>query len=506
MVKRPTFEQMRDVASSLHMRMSEQEIRDYMELMEATFLAYDRIDELPDNLPAVAYAPYPRTVGYRPSPSENSLNAWYVKTDIKGADKGVLEGRQVVLKDNICLAGVPMMNGASTLEGFIPDIDATVVTRILDAGGTIVGKAHCEYLCLSGGSHTSAHGPVHNPYKHGYLAGGSSSGCAALVGAGEVPMAIGGDQGGSIRIPSSFSGVYGMKPTHGLVPYTGIFPIESTLDHAGPITANLADNALLLEVIAGEDGLDPRQHHVKTARYTDSLSKGVSKLKIGVVREGFGHANSEADVDEAVRIAAKKFGTLGAKVQEISIPMHLDGVAIWTPIVLEGMQAQMMRGNASGFNWKGLYMPALMSFHSNWRARADELPPTLKISMLIGEYFIRQHGGQYYAKAQNLTRRLSKAYDEALSNVDLLVMPTLPIKAKPIPPADAPLAITIQRAFEMTSNTAPFDVTGHPAMSIPCGMRDGLPIGMMLVAKHWNESTIYQAAAAFEAIGDWRKM
>jgi amidase len=494
---------MRDVAGSLRMHMSEQEIRDYMELMQPTFQAYDRLDELPDSLPVAAY---PRTAGYRPPPSENPLNAWYVKTDVKGADKGVLQGRKIVLKDNICLAGVLMMNGASTLEGFIPDIDATVVTRILDAGATIVGKAHCEYLCLSGGSHTSAHGPVHNPYKYGYSAGGSSSGCAALVGASEVPMAIGGDQGGSIRIPSSFSGTYGMKPTYGLVPYTGIFPVESTLDHVGPITANVADNALLLEVIAGEDGLDPRQHDVKTAKYTDSLSRGVSTLKIGVLREGFSHANSETDVDEAVRGAARKFETLGAKVQEISIPMHLDGIAIWTPIVLEGQQAQMMRGNGSGFNWKGLYMPALMSFHSNWRARADELPPTLKISMLVGEYFIRQHAGQYYAKAQNLSRQLREAYDDALSDVDLLVMPTLPIKTKPIPPADAPLAITIQRAFEMTSNTAPFDVTGHPAMSVPCGMRDELPVGMMLIAKHWDESTIYQAAAAFEAIGDWRKM
>lgn len=319
-------------------------------------------------------------------------------------------------------------------------------------------------------------------------------------------MAIGGDQGGSIRIPSSFSGAYGMKPTYGLVPYSGVFPIESTLDHVGPITANVADNALLLEVIAGEDGLDPRQRHVKPAKYTDFLSKGVSRLKIGVVREGFGHTNSESDVDEAVRIAAGKFETIGAEVREISIPMHLNGVVIWTPIVLEGQQAQMMCGNGLGFNWKGLYMPDLMSFHSNWRARADELSAPLKISMLIGEYFIRQHAGRYYAKAQNRSRKLQAAYDEALSDVDLLVMPTLPIKAKPIPPANAPLAIVIQRAFEMAPNTAPFDVTGHPAMSVPCGMREGLPVGMMLISKYWDEGTIYQAAAAFEAIGDWRKM
>ena len=163
------------------------------------------------------------------------------------------------------------------MEGYTPEIDATIVTRILQAGGTIAGKAHCENFCLSGGSHTNAAGPVHNPWKRGYMAGGSSSGSAALVAAGEVDMAIGGDQGGSIRIPSSNCGVYGMKPTHGLVPYTGIMPIEQTIDHVGPITGNVADNALFLEVLAGEDGLDPRQYAPEVHRYTEALGPGVRR-------------------------------------------------------------------------------------------------------------------------------------------------------------------------------------------------------------------------------------
>ena len=171
------------------------------------------------------------------------------------------------------LAGVPMMNGAATLEGYVPDIDATVVQRMLDAGATIVGKAHCEFFCMSGGSHTGATGPVHNPHKMGYSAGGSSSGSAVLVALGEVDMAIGGDQGGSIRMPASFSGIYGMKPTHGLVPYTGIMPIEIYVDHTGPMTASVADNALLLEVIAGPDGYDPRQYNVKTHPYTEDAGR-----------------------------------------------------------------------------------------------------------------------------------------------------------------------------------------------------------------------------------------
>jgi amidase len=502
-VRRPTAEQMHDIVNSLHLSMSPGEVAEYLDVLEGTFQAYDRVNELPDYLPPVRY---PRTPGYRPGANENALNAWAVKTEVRGATHGPLSGKRVVLKDNICLAGVPMMNGASTLEGYVPDVDATVVTRILDAGGTIVGKAHCEYFCLSGGSHTSALGPVHNPYKRGYSAGGSSSGCGALVGAGEVEMAIGGDQGGSVRMPAAYSGCYAMKPTHGLVPYTGIMPIEATIDHAGPMTATVADNALLLEVIAGADGLDPRQYNPQVEKYSfaSGLGRGVSGMRIGLVKESFGWPSSEPDVDAKVREAADRLRGAGAMVEEISIPMHLDGAAIWTPIALEGLTAQMMHGNGMGFNWKGLYTTSLLDAHANWRTRADELSRTLKISMLAGEYFIRHHRGHFYAKAQNLSRLLRKSYDDVLARYDLLMMPTLPMKATPLPPANAPLALWCQRGFEMLPNTCPFDVTGHPAMSIPCGMSDGLPIGMMLIGKHFSETTIYRAAHAFEQLGDWR--
>jgi amidase len=500
-VKRPTLEQMKDIVGSLHMSMSDAEVSEYLDALEGTFLAYDRVNQLPDYLPPVRY---PRTPGYRPGASENPLNAWAVKAEVRGAPHGPLAGKRVVLKDNICLAGVPMMNGASTLEGYVPDIDATVVTRILDAGGTIVGKAHCEYFCLSGGSHTSALGPVQNPYKYGYSAGGSSSGCGALVASGEVEMAMGGDQGGSIRMPSCWSGCYGMKPTHGLVPYTGVMPIEATIDHTGPMTATVADNALLLEVIAGADGLDPRQYNVRVDKYTTGLGRGVAGMRIGVVTEGFNWPASEPDVDAKVREGAERLRGLGAHVEDVSIPMHLDGSAIWTPIALEGLVAQMMHGNGMGFNWEGLYTTSLLDAHANWRARADELSRTLKISMFAGEYFIKKYRGHFYAKAQNLARLLRKTYDEVLARYDLLLMPTLPMKATPLPPANAPLALWCQRGFEMLPNTSPFDVTGHPAMSVPCGMSDGLPIGMMLVGKHYNETTIYRAAHAFEQLGDWR--
>ena len=501
--QRPTLAQLTEIVAELGMHMSDARIREFHAVMQPTLDAYDEVDALPDYLPPVLY---PRTAGSRPSPEENPLNAWYVKSEVRGAPRGKLHGKTVALKDNVCLAGVPMMNGASTLKGYTPDVDATIVTRLLDAGATILGKAHCEYFCLSGGSHTNATGPCHNPHKHGYSAGGSSSGSGALVGGGEVDLAIGGDQGGSIRMPSSYCGCYGMKPTHGLVPYTGVMPIEATIDHTGPMTQNVMDNAVMLEVLAGPDGLDPRQYDVVTDDYSAAVTRGASGLKIGLVKEGFGRAESEPDVDAKNRAAAETLRRLGATVDEISIPWHNKGTAIWTPIAVEGLTNQMMHGNGMGTGWEGMYTTSLLDFHANWRQRADELSDTLKICMFIGQYYLKHHRGHYYAKSQNLARQLRAEYNKVLQAYDLLLMPTTPMKAPPLPPKDAPLELWCQRAFESLNNTAPFDVTGHPAMAIPCGMSDGLPVSMMLVGRRYEESTIYRAAGAFEAAGDWRKM
>ena len=500
--QRPTLAQLKEIVRELGMSMSDARVQEFLDVMQGTLDAYDVVDAMPDYLPPVLY---PRTAGYRPSPEENPLNAWFVKTEVRGAPRGPLHGRTVALKDNVCLAGVPMMNGASTLKGYTPDVDATIVTRLLDAGATIAGKAHCEYFCLSGGSHTNATGPVVNPHKPGYSAGGSSSGSGALVANGDVDMAIGGDQGGSIRMPSAYCGCYGLKPTHGLVPYTGVMPIETTIDHTGPMTRNVRDNAVMLQAIAGADGLDPRQYDPQVDDYTGAIGRGAGGLRIGVVKEGFGHANSEADVDAKVRAGAELFRRLGATVDEVSIRAHLSGPAIWTPIAVEGLTNQMMHGNGMGTGWKGMYTTSLLDYHANWRSRADELSDTLKICMFMGQYYLKHHRGHYYAKAQNLARQLREEYDKMFGAYDLLLMPTLPIKATPLPPPDASLALYCQRAFEMLANTSPFDVTGHPAMSIPCAMSDGLPVGLMLVAAKWREATIYRAAAAFEQADDWRR-
>ena len=501
-VRRPTLTQMRDMANRFGMDVTDDELCEYSAIMEPYIQAYDRLDASPDYLPDVRY---PRSPGTFPDPSENPLNAWYVKAEVKGATDGPLRGKRIALKDTICLAGVPMMNGSSIMEGYIPEIDATIVTRMLDAGAIIAGKAHCENFCLSGGSHTGAKGPIHNPWKRGFMAGGSSGGSTALVSSGEVDMAIAGDQGGSIRIPSSNCGVYGMKPTHGLVPYTGIMPIEQTIDHIGPVTNSVSDNALLLEVLAGEDGLDPRQNNPKVYHYTESLGRGAQGLRIAILKEGFHRPESEIDVDEKVMAAAKRFQALGATVSEISIPEHHLAVDCWTAIAVEGLQDHMMHGNSGGSNYCGLFLPSMMDKMAEWRNRADELTHSLKVCMFLGEFFQEQYRGRFYGKAQNLMRKVNNAYLQALQKNDLLLMPTVPMKPQPIPPADCSMSLYVQRAFEMIGNTAPFN-GGLPAMNVPCGLSDGLPIGMMLVAKLYGEPKIYQAAHAFEQSEDWRNM
>ena len=320
-------------------------------------------------------------------------------------------------------------------------------------------------------------------------------------------MAIGGDQGGSIRMPAAYCGCYGLKRTHGLVPYTGVMPIETTIDHTGPMTQNVRDNAVMLQAIAGADGLDPRQYEPQVDDYTGAIGRGAGGLRIGMVKEGFGHANSEADVDAKVRAGAELLRRLGATVDEVSIPAHLNGPAIWTPIALEGLTNQMMLGNGMGTGWKGMYTTSLLDFHANLakpRGRAVGHPQDLHV-----------HGAVLpQAPPRALLREGAEPRAPAPRRVRQDVR-----RLRPPPDADPPgqgnaasaprrLArpCTASARSRCSRTPAPFDVTGHPAMSIPCGMGDGLPVGLMLVAARWREATIYRAAAAFEQADDWRRL
>jgi amidase len=487
--------ELRRIAERFGLSSTDSELDAFRALIADTLgSSYARLDQLAEPTLEVKY---PRTPGYRPSPEENPLGAWYWRCDIEGAPEGVLSGKRVAIKDNVSVAAVPMMNGSRLLEGFVPAVDATVVTRILDAGGHIVGKAVCEHLCFSGGSHTSDTGPVRNPHDPARNAGGSSSGSAALVVAGEVDLAIGGDQGGSIRVPSSYCGCYGLKPTHGLVPYTGAAPIEQTLDHLGPMASHPRDLALLLGAIAGPDAIDPRQVDIQLGDYSAELDRGVQGVRIGLVEEGFDWPQSEPAVDDAVRAAAEALRGLGAEVEFVSIPWHRDGLHIWTGIALEGAFSTVIRGNSGGTNARGFFDTALIDHFNHAKAHdANDLSVTVKFTALLGEYLQTRYGGRYYAKARNLARSLLAAYETALSRFDVLAMPTTPRQATLLPEPGASVQEVVDRAWESEVNTRPFDVTGHPALSLPCAMNEELPVGLMLVGGRLREALLLRVASA----------
>lgn len=492
---KPTREQLRAVADGLGVDLSDDELTGYLGRMDGFARAYALVGEAPDPAPGVRQ---PRVPARRPRPAENRYNAWYVKTSIREEYRGRLAGKTLAVKDSICVAGVPMMNGASFLEGHVPDVDATVVTRALHAGAEIVGKTNCEYLSLSGGSHTCANGPVVNPHKEGYSAGGSSSGSAVAVAVGDAGMALGCDQAGSIRVPAAWCGIVGMKPTHGLVPYTGILGVDPAVDHCGPMTRDVDNNALLLEVLAGRDGMDPRQPSAwQPVKYTAARRGRAKGLHVAVVKEGFGQRNAEAQVDEQVRAAAEILARAGLEVAEVSVPIHKRAWLLAQPIYVEGL-AHSMGQSGTMPDAEGLG-PGLAEKFATWSDRWRELPENVLALILFGAFVRSRYPGHYYVKAQRLRRTIRRAYDETLSGYDLLLMPTTPMAATPLPAASAGTPEHARRAGEMLANTGPFNLTGHPAITLPCGTTaDGRPVGMMLVGRHFDEITLYRAAYAFE--------
>ena len=497
----PDHDALAAVAAGYRLGLTPEQVDTFLPAVTGLLGSWDAVAEL-----YAAEAPVaPRREWTRPDPGENPFNAWYVQTSITEASSGPLAGRTVAIKDNTAVAGVPMTNGSATVEGYVPATDATVVRRLLDAGATITGKAVCEDLCFAGASITANTGDVENPWDTTRSAGGSSSGSGALVAGGIVDMATGGDQGGSVRIPAANCGLVGHKPTWGLVPYTGAFPIEYTVDHLGPMTRTVPDAALMLSVIAGRDGHDPRQPaDLQPEDYLGALAAGAEGLRVGVLREGFGLPGSEAAVDDTVRTAVDTLAAAGFAVSEVSVPWHLHGPRIWDVIATEGATSQMIDTYGYGLNWKGRYDPEVMDHYgARWSEDGSRFADTVKLVILAGRYGLDTTHGRHYAMAQNLAPKLAAAYDAALADVDVLVMPTLPMRATVRPDrATAGTAEVLGRALEMLANTAPFDVTGHPACSVPAGLADGLPVGMMIVGARFQDATVLRVAHAFEqAVG-----
>lgn len=501
-LRRPSNMDLLEIGERHHLHLTEDELEVMAELVSAVMNGYDELDQYPD--PVREVMPAVRIPGARPGPDEDPCNGVVRACSVKavGSAKGPLTGKSIGIKDTVCIAGIPMSCASRLLYGFVPDIDATVISRILKAGGHITAVLNTDDFAFSGGGHTSTYGVGLNPANPKHAAGGSSCGSAIAPATGIVDIALGGDQGGSIRIPASWSGVVGLKPTHGLVPYTGIVGFDQTIDHIGPMAKTVGDVALMLQVIAGKDDTakDPRQpDKIKVPRYADALDGSIKGLKIAVVREGFGAAESMPAVNNAVKEAAAYLKTLGASVTEISVPEHKVGVPIWNTIAIEGGIDSFYHGHAAYQN-KGYYNPKLMSSMSRAiKTNGGDFSPTAKLGALLAHYMREQYHGVFYGRAQNMTRALTAAYDKVLEEFDLVLMPTTPQTAHEVPPMpEVDRKAHITEALNMIYNTCVFDLTGHPSISVPCRDVKGLPVGLMLTGRQFDDSTVLRAAHAYE--------
>jgi amidase len=455
-----------------------------------------------------------RTPGYRPSPEEDPLNAWTWKCRIEGAPGGVLHGKTVGFKDHIAVAGMPMSFGSFALEGFVPDFDATVVTRVLQAGGTIIGKNVMNGL--SGGFGTGGaigdYGRPLNPHNHEHVTGGSSSGSGAAVAAGQVDISFGGDQGGSIRIPAAFCGIVGHKPTFGLVSHFGIgFGSDQSIDYTGPMARTVEDAAAALEATAGHDPYDPRSTRDVPTRVDvrGRLADGVAGLRIGVLQEGFDDAQD--DVRDLVLAAVDVLAKAGAGVAKVSIPAHHAIRTAQAALTGEGALGLFKTGFFGAFT--RTYYPAsvIAAINKMWAAQADVLAPRTKLSLIAAELSRRNYHGGVYAKAQNVRPTYIKAYDAALKDVDVLVMPTCimtaPKNHRPGSYLEAVEDNLMSASRGGNRNTLPFNYTGHPALALPVGKSPaGLPVSMQLVGRFFDDPLVMRVAYAYQHATDWGKI
>ncbi|KAK4504682.1 hypothetical protein PRZ48_002643 [Zasmidium cellare] len=523
-----TTEVLDEVCKSLGVKIKDEEKEDYRKLLAVFDESAREVMEMEDYIPPVDLERFPRNDVKQLSEAENTHGAWAWRCSIKDTkpNSGILAGKTVAFKDMISVKDVPMLMGTEFVTGFTPNMDATVTTRILEAGGHILGKTVCENLCHSATSHSAGTGIVENPYAKGYSAGGSSSGSGVLVALGEIDMSIGADQGGSVRIPSTNSGVVGLKPTFGLIPYTGCGSNEATNDHLGPMTRTILDNALLLQAIAGSDNIDDRSFAAgkpsSLPKYFDSLNAlqnadSLSGLKIGIISESLDIPVLDARVKECFLSAAEGFRKLGATVTEVSIPMHTKGSNIWTGVSKVGGYLTKMngyngrRGHAM-HELNNLFLDAIRK-QENW----DKAYVASKNIYLNGAYAEKQYPS-LQGKATNLSRKLRDSYDAVLQDFDVLITPTLPYVATTHADENATPLEQIKKQVGLVSNTCQFNQTGHPVLAMPIGMlpptegpavgKEGvkLPVGMQVIGKWWDEEMVYRVGFAWERGNDWKKL
>jgi amidase len=502
----PTPEQVAEYAQRHGLTLSATELEEAGAFIAGTLQGIDRLEELEPSPPPLKH--FYRDPGRAPLPDEDPYNAVIRFCDVRGAADGPLSGRTLGVKDCIAVAGVPMTNGGRRQPVFVPTEDAVVIERLLDAGVTITAKTNLEDLGMGLGE-GSYYGASRNPLDTRFSTGGSSSGSGAAVASGLVDLALGADEGGSVRIPSAWCGLVGMKATHGLVPSYGMAYMDHTIDHIGPMTTTVADNALMLEIMAGHDWRDPQwvRSTPTAGNYTGVADRGIEGLRIGVLAESLGPVGATDDVIEAFEQATETLAGLGATIVPVSIPLWAESSTL-TAALMFGLWA-MGRSGGAGYGHLGRIDPDLVAhFTAQKRLSGTDLPPFLRTMLLTVEHLSDMYLGVHYAKAQNLRLELRRQVTETFESVDLMVTPTTPIMPFELLNERASAGEVMGRMpFSATSNTSPTDLSGHPALTIPCGTGAyDLPVGLQIIGSHFDEELVYQAAFAYESVSTARPL
>lgn len=411
----------------------------------------------------------------------------------QGGERGLLFGIPAGIKDNIVTEGLRTTCGSKFLDNYDPIYDATVVTKLRAAQSVTVGKLNMDEFAMGGSNENSAYRPVRNPWALDRVPGGSSGGSAAAVAAGQAYFTLGSDTGGSIRQPAAYCGVVGLKPTYGLVSRFGLVAFASSLDQIGPITKNVEDSAYVLQAIAGHDGRDSTSANVDIPDYLSALTGDVRGLKIGVPKEYMGKG-IDPQVKERVLEALKVFESMGAEWEEISLP-HTD-YAIATYYLLASSEASSNLARFDGVRY-GVRADNPANLLDLYRkSRSEGFGSEVKRRIMLGTYALSSgYYDAYYKKAQQVRTLIKRDFDQAFEKYDLIIGPTAPTPAFKIgEQVGDPLTMYLNDIC-----TIPVSLAGVPAISVPCGMADGLPVGLQIIGKHFDETTVLRAAHAYES-------
>ena len=408
-----------------------------------------------------------------------------------GLDPGPLAGVPVALKDNLCTVGIPTTCSSKILAGWLPPYDATVVSRLRDAGAVAIGKTNLDEFAMGSSTENSAFGPTRNPWDLGRVPGGSSGGSAAAVAAGMVPLAFGSDTGGSIRQPAALCGIVGVKPTYGVVSRYGLIAFASSLDQIGPFAITVADAALGLEVIAGHDPMDSTSLDRPAPSLLATLDEGVSGLRVGIVAD-FLSAGSECG--DAVVAAAEALAAAGAKVDQVRIPELLLGLPAYYVIAPAEASSNLSRYDGVRY---GLRVDGPDTETMNARTRGEGFGAEVKRRIMMGTYALSAgYYDAYYGQAQKARTLVIRAFEAAYRDFDVLLTPTTPSVAFPFgSKVDDPIEMYMCDLCSIPSSLA-----GHPAASVPFALSpEGLPIGVQVLAPALGEAVMMRVAASLEA-------